>query len=64
VVDSEPEAAMSEVVHLAPQLQAGRPSPVEPVISAGTQPGAGQDNGRMWWHSRRRLDDRINGARR
>lgn len=63
-VDSEPETAMSEVVDLTPQLPAGRPSRVEAVISGGTQPGAEQDNGRMWWHSRRRFDDRINGARR
>ena len=63
-VDSEPETAMSEVVDLTPQLPAGRPSRVEAVISGGTQPGAEQDNGRMWWAQSppvRRPDD---GARR
>jgi hypothetical protein len=63
-VDYEPETPASEVVDLTAQLQAGRQSRVEPMISGATQPEADHDNGRLWWQSRRRVENRTNGARR
>ena len=63
-VDSEPETPGSEVVDLTAQLQTGRQSRGGPVISGAAQSGAEQDNGGSWWQSRRRLENRMNGARR
>jgi glycosyltransferase involved in cell wall biosynthesis len=63
-IDSEPERTPSEVVDLTLQLPKRRQSGAEPVISGVAQSGAAQGNGRVWWQSRRRFENGMNGARR
>ena len=63
-VDSEPERTPSEVVDLTPQLPKRRQSGAEPVISGVAQSGAEEGNARVWWQSRRRFENGMNGARR